>query len=121
MHASLTQSRPLEVRLLGRTLVYAAPPPSVAACDQKTWSGTIHCADPPFCVTDSDSFPDVCFPFFPEDSLMMSKKGYLWYCGVVMSGEDAPRPYPEDLIVLEIKTNKQESLLVTERRAMMLI
>ena len=24
-----------------------------------------------------------------------------------MSGEDAPRPYPEDLIVLEIKTNKQ--------------
>jgi hypothetical protein len=26
---------------------------------------------------------------------------------VVMSGEDAPRPYPEDLIVLEIKTNKQ--------------
>jgi len=61
------------------------------------------------------------FSFFPEDSLMMSKKGYLWYCGVVMSGEDAPRPYPEDLIVLEIKTNKQESLLVTERRAMMLI
>jgi hypothetical protein len=26
---------------------------------------------------------------------------------VVMSGEDAPRPYPENLIVLEIKTNKQ--------------
>ena len=24
-----------------------------------------------------------------------------------MSGEDAPRPCPEDLIVLEIKTNKQ--------------
>jgi hypothetical protein len=24
-----------------------------------------------------------------------------------MSGEDAPRPYLEDLIVLEIKTNKQ--------------
>jgi hypothetical protein len=24
-----------------------------------------------------------------------------------MSGEDAPRPYPEDLIVLDIKTNKQ--------------
>jgi len=24
-----------------------------------------------------------------------------------MSGEDAPRPYPEDLSVLEIKTNKQ--------------
>jgi hypothetical protein len=32
---------------------------------------------------------------------------YLWCCGVVMSGEDAPRPYLEDLIVLEIKTNKQ--------------
>ena len=29
------------------------------------------------------------------------------YCGVVMSGEDAPRPCPEDLIVPEIKTNKQ--------------
>jgi hypothetical protein len=26
-----------------------------------------------------------------------------------MSGEDAPRPCPEDLIVLEIKTNKQIS------------
>jgi hypothetical protein len=32
---------------------------------------------------------------------------HLWYCGVVMSGEDAPRPYLENLIVLEIKTNKQ--------------
>jgi len=26
-----------------------------------------------------------------------------------MSGEDAPRPYPEDLIVPEIKTNKQST------------
>ena len=29
------------------------------------------------------------------------------YAGVVMSGEDAPRPYLENLIVPEIKTNKQ--------------
>ena len=29
------------------------------------------------------------------------------YCGVVMSGEDAPRPSLENLIVPEIKTNKQ--------------
>jgi hypothetical protein len=33
--------------------------------------------------------------------------GHLWYCGVVVSGEDAPRPYLENPIVLEIETNKQ--------------
>jgi hypothetical protein len=46
--------------------------------------------------------------------------GYLWYCGVVMSGEDAPRPYLENLIVLEIKTNKQVALLteLTQHRAL---
>jgi hypothetical protein len=32
--------------------------------------------------------------------------------GVVMSGEDAPRPYLENLIVLEIKTNKQTHVRV---------
>jgi hypothetical protein len=53
------------------------------------------------------------------DTLIIEHKGWrlstrsddtsrsLWYCGVVMSGEDAPRPCPEDLIVLEIKTNKR--------------
>jgi hypothetical protein len=30
-----------------------------------------------------------------------------------MSGEDAPRPYLENLIVLEIKTNKQTFCLLT--------
>jgi hypothetical protein len=39
--------------------------------------------------------------------LMSLLPGHLWYCGVVMSGEDAPRPCLENLIVLEIKTNKQ--------------
>jgi hypothetical protein len=36
-------------------------------------------------------------------------RAYLRHClgGVVMSGEDAPRPCLENLIVLEIKTNKQ--------------
>jgi hypothetical protein len=30
-----------------------------------------------------------------------------------MSGEDAPRPYLENLIVLEIKTNKQTAVRAT--------
>jgi hypothetical protein len=38
---------------------------------------------------------------------------HLSYCGVVMSGEDAPRPYLENLIVLEIKTNKQTNKQLT--------
>jgi hypothetical protein len=33
-----------------------------------------------------------------------------------MSGEDAPRPYLENLIVLEIKTNKQECVGSTHSR-----
>jgi hypothetical protein len=33
-----------------------------------------------------------------------------------MSGEDAPRPYLENLIVLEIKTNKQTALGLLRRR-----
>jgi hypothetical protein len=44
-----------------------------------------------------------CFTYRTEPNM-------LWYCGVVMSGEDAPRPCLENLIVLEIKTNKQTSI-----------
>jgi hypothetical protein len=47
----------------------------------------------------------------PEN--VLDREGHLWYCGVVMSGEDAPRPYLENLIVPEIKTNKQTIARVT--------
>ena len=39
--------------------------------------------------------------------LVIALYGHLWFCGVDMSGEDAPRPCLETLIVLETKTNKQ--------------
>jgi hypothetical protein len=35
---------------------------------------------------------------------------------VVMSGEDAPRPYLENLIVPEIKTNKQSDEFCENKR-----
>jgi hypothetical protein len=38
-----------------------------------------------------------------------------------MSGEDAPRPYLENLIVLEIKTNKQSTNWLVEWPAHLVI
>jgi len=35
-------------------------------------------------------------------------KDHLWYCGVVMGGDDVPRPCLENLIAPKIKTNKQQ-------------
>ena len=42
-----------------------------------------------------------------EQCLFTALQGHFWYCGVVMSGEDAPRPVLENLIVLASNKNIQ--------------